>query len=476
MPNQSLALSQDQRLQMVLAPQLRQSLEMLQAPMLELRAMIRAELEKNPTLEEMATESTPIEIEAGSSKIEDQKELDFRKEFETLARLDEEWREYFLQAGTSQPYTPEEAEKRQFFLDSLPQKVSLQEHLMRQLALADIEQRDREVGELIIGSINEDGYLTSPVEELAATAGIDPEHLRDVLSVIQEFDPSGVGARDLKECLLLQIERLGRSDSMTAAIVRDYLELLGAKKYPDIARALKTTPEEVQQAANFIATLDPKPGRIYSSESSPYVLPEVTVRKHQGQYIVILNDDQLPRVRISKQYRTMMEDESVTPEVKEYIQERIRSSVFMIKSIHQRQQTIHKIASEIVRVQTDFLDNGIAHLKPLTMAEIAAAVGLHETTVSRAVAGKHMQTPRGTFEMKYFFTPGLKTANGGDVSNKTVKDLIATILSREDASNPMSDQEILEQLTAKGIQIARRTIAKYRVALRIPPSHLRRQY
>jgi RNA polymerase sigma-54 factor len=171
-----------------------------------------------------------------------------------------------------------------------------------------------------------------------------------------------------------------------------------------------------------------------------------------------------------------MEDESVTPEVKEYIQERIRSSVFMIKSIHQRQQTIHKIASEIVRVQTDFLDNGIAHLKPLTRAEIAAAVGLHETTVSRAVAGKHMQTPRGTFEMKYFFTPGLKTANGGDVSNKTVKDLIATILSREDASNPMSDQEILEQLTAKGIQIARRTIAKYRVALRIPPSHLRRQY
>jgi len=300
--------------------------------------------------------------------------------------------------------------------------------------------------------------------------------MQDILAVIQDFDPLGVGARDLRECLLFQLDRLGKADSTAGRIVNAHLERLAAHKLQDIARLLKVSIEEVQLAANFIATLEPKPGRAYSSESSPYITPEVAVVKVEGQYLVLMNDDDLPRLRISKHYRALMNDSHTGSEVRDYIQERVRSSAFLIKSIHQRQQTIFKIASEIVRVQTEFLEQGISHLKPLTMSEVADAVGLHETTISRAVAGKHMQTPQGTFEMKYFFTPGLKTGDGSVVSNKTVKDAIATLVAGESPDSPLSDQDLLEILTERGIQIARRTVAKYRIALKIAPSHMRKQY
>jgi len=300
--------------------------------------------------------------------------------------------------------------------------------------------------------------------------------MQDILTVVQDFDPPGVGSRDLRECLLFQLERLGKHDSLAARIVMTHLERLAARKLQDIARILKAPVEEVESAANFIATLNPKPGRAYSAESSPYVTPEVVVKKVDGQYLILMNDDDLPRLRISKYYRSLMNETDTGKEVRDYIQERVRSSAFLIRSIHQRQNTIYRIASEIVRVQTDFLENGVSHLKPLTMAEVAGVVGLHETTVSRAVAGKHMQTPQGVFEMKYFFTPGLRTDDGSVVSNKTVKDAIDTLVRDEDPANPLSDQEILEILTKRGIQIARRTVAKYRIALKIAPSHMRRRY
>ncbi len=461
---------------MVLAPQLRQSLEMLQAPVLELRQMIRAELDRNPTLEEMPTDVLPVAAEPDAGEPEDRKALDFREEFEVLARLDDEWRDYFFQEKEARPYTSEDAERRNFFFESVTQPESLQEHLLQQLAMADLSEADRRLAEVLVGNINDDGYLGASIEELATTSGTDPAHLQDLLVVIQDFDPPGVGARDLRECLLLQLERLGKVDSMAADIVRHHLDLLAGRKIPDIARALRKPVEEVQAAANFIATLDPKPGRAYSAETAPYVTPEIVVRKVDDRYVVFLNDDDLPRLRISKQYRSLMRDEGTTAEVRDYIQERVRAGAFLIKSIQQRQQTILRIANEIVRVQKEFLDKGIAHLKPLTMAEVAATVGLHETTVSRAVAGKHIQTPVGTFEMKFFFTPGLRTADGGVVSNKAVKDAIATIVAGEDPSHPLSDQEILAILKERGIHIARRTIAKYRIALRIPPSHLRKSF
>jgi RNA polymerase sigma-54 factor len=477
MPNQTIALTQEQRLHMVLAPQLRQSLEVLQAPILELRAMVRAELDRNPTLEEVPASAVPLEIEPTTDNHEEEnKRLDFRKEFEILARLDDEWRDYFFQEESQRPYTAEDAERRQYFFDSFVQNTSLQEHLLNQLALAELQESDRKVGELLIGSLNDDGYLAGPLEELAASASVDLDHLLSVLSVIQEFDPPGVGARDLRECLLLQLERLGKRDTLAARIVQDQLESLGARKYPELARVLKVTVEAVQTAVNLIATLDPKPGRAYSGELSPYVTPEIIVDKVDGEYIVMLNDDQLPRVRISKHYRSLMNDAKTGEDVRKYIQEKVRSGAFLIKSIHQRQHTIYRIACEIVRVQRDFFDLGVAHLKPLVMADVAAVVGLHETTVSRAVAGKHMQTPRGVFEMKFFFTPGLRTEDGSVMSNKAVQDMIASLIGEEDSTHPLSDQDIWERLKQRGISIARRTIAKYRIGLRIPPSHQRKKY
>jgi RNA polymerase sigma-54 factor len=361
-------------------------------------------------------------------------------------------------------------------MDSIQQQESLQEHLLKQLAFAELDEADRALGEVIIGSINDDGYLTTPIDALAAGSAADLHHMQDILAVIQDFDPVGVGSRDVRECLLFQLDRLGKLDSLAGRIVANHLERLAARKLQEIAKSLKAPVDEVQAAANFIATLEPKPGRSYSSEASPYITPEVVVKKVDGQYLILMNDDDLPRLRISKHYRSLMNNESTGREVKEYIQERVRSSAFLIKSIHQRQHTIFRIATEIVAVQTDFLDNGITHLKPLTMADVASVVGLHETTVSRAVAGKHMQTPQGIFEMRYFFTPGLKTNDGSVVSNKTVKDAISTLVAGEAAAHPLSDQEILEILTERGIHIARRTVAKYRIALKIPPSHMRKTY
>lgn len=462
---------------MVLAPQLRQSLEMLQAPVMELRAMIRSELDQNPTLEEVSPDTAQVEVEPTvSNDTEDQKSLDFRKEFEILARLDDEWREYFFQEKDQRPYTSQDQERRDYLMDSIVQQESLQEHLLKQLTLGELEDEDHALGEVVVGSINDDGYLTTTIEELAATTGAEVGHMQDILEIVRDFDPSGVGATDLRECLMLQLERLGKSGTLADHIVSAHLEQLAARKLHDIARALKVTVKEVEEAANFIATLDPKPGRIYSAESSPYVTPEVVVKKVNDQYILIMNDDDLPRLRISRHYRSLMNDEDTGKEVRDYIQERVRSSAFLIRSIHQRQQTIYRIATEIVRVQTDFLDNGITHLKPLTMAEVANVVGLHETTVSRAVAGKHMQTPQGVFEMKYFFTPGLRTDDGNIVSNKMVKDAILNLVAEESPSNPLSDQELLEILNKRGIQMARRTVAKYRIALKIQPSHMRRRY
>lgn len=461
---------------MVLAPQLRQSLEMLQLPIMELRTMIQQEIERNPTIEEILSEKETVEIEPGDGKIEDKEELDFDKELEALSNLDEEWRDYFFQDIQNRPFSSQDAEKRQFLLDSMPQNESLQEHLLNQLHLSALTDSETRMGELLIGSINGDGYLTSTVQELSATTGYAERDIEEVLNIIKDFHPTGVGSADLKECLLTQLDKLGKLDSMAGIIVRDHLDRLGKRKFTEIANALKVDVEAVHEAAKLIATLNPKPGNIYNEEVATYVLPEVVVQKINGEYVVILNDDQLPHVRISKHYKRLLKDAETNDDVKNYIKEKIRSGVFLIKSIQQRQKTVFRIASEIVASQIDFLDNGLSHLKPMTMAEIAATVGVHETTVSRAVSGKYMQTPIGLFDMKYFFSHGIKTANGQELSNKTVKDLIANMVAEEDPAKPLSDQAIQKSLELQGIKIARRTIAKYRLVLKIPPSHQRKDY
>ena len=466
-----LSLVQSQRMSMVLAPQMRQSLELLQAPMLELRTLVRQEMEQNPTLEEQALETEQLEIEPGANAPEE--EESFKDEFDKLARLDDEWKDYFNQ---NQPRGPssEEMARRQHFLDSLTQPESLQQHLMDQLNLSVVTPEERQIGELLVGSINEEGYLTSSLEDLASSTGFTLDALHDMLRLVQEFDPMGVGARDLRDCLLIQLRRLGKADDLASELVRHHLDALGAHRFLEVTRALKVPVEQVNEATRLIATLEPKPGRVYASESTSYVLPEVVIQKLEDDYAIILNNDQIPRLHISEHYRQLMADDQTSSEVKAYIREKVRAGMFLIKSINQRQQTIYNIAKEIVTVQRGFFDHGLSHLRPLTMAEVATILGIHETTVSRAVANKYMATPRGTFEMKYFFTPGYRTADGGSVSNKTIKDTIAQMVAEEDPAHPLSDQVIVAKLKEKGLQVARRTIAKYRDELKILPSHLRR--
>jgi RNA polymerase sigma-54 factor len=463
-------LSQTQNLSQtqVLAPQLQQSLQILQVPMLELRNLIQQEIETNPT----------IEIESTEPTIEDkQREQDeFQEEFDRLAKLDEEWRDYMAQNSTYSSRSSEEEERRQFFFDSLVKEETLQQHLLEQAQSSELSANDQTIAELIIGNIDDRGFLQSSPEEIAANTGMDTADLERVLEMVQTFHPVGVAARDLRECLLIQLRRLGKEQSIEFRIVERHLEDLGKHRFPEIARRLSTTPEQVQMAANFIATLDPKPGQIFTSDPNSYVLPDVTVEKILGEWMISLNGDQIPHLRISNTYKDLMAKDGNGSEVKDYIRDKIRSGKFLIKSIHQRQQTISNIAHEIIGRQKEFLDFGPSSLKPLTMVQIADAVGVHETTVSRAISGKYMATPHGVFEMKYFFTPGYQTAAGESMSNTSVKGAIAELVKSEDTRNPLSDKEIVEILSERGIPIARRTVAKYRTELNILPSNMRKQY
>lgn len=482
MPHQTLSLSQQQRQMMILAPQLRQSLEMLQMPILELRAMIQQEMEQNPTIEDVIAHDVSVDAEkpadAGEPDAEHTQELDFDKEFEVLAEIDDEWRDYFFQNLQNTSYNPDDEEKRQYMLDSIRQPESLQEHLIEQLNLTDLEEADRQIGLTLIGSLNDDGYLQGDLDSLARQTNTDVKHLEEVLAVIQEFHPSGIGAHDLRECLLLQLDRLTPTETIKRArtIVRRHLDALAGHKFPQMARALKVDVTAVQEAAALVRALDPKPGRIFSQDVAGYVTAEVIVQKVDGQYVVMVDDHQLPHVRISSHYRRLMRNPDTPNEVRSYIRERIRSGAFLIRSMHQRQKTIYRIASAIVERQQAFLEAGISRLKPMTMSEVAQQVGVHETTVSRTVANKYMQTPRGLYELKFFFTPGIQTADGPAISNQSVKDLIARLVQQEDPKAPLSDQAIQENLAEQGIRVARRTVAKYRLMLRLPPSHLRKRY
>jgi RNA polymerase sigma-54 factor len=468
MPGPGMQQIQGMGLQQVLAPQLQQSLQILQAPTLELKNIVQQELQTNPLLEE-----DPDISETDDRSSED---ADFQQEFERLAKLDEEWRDYMAQNVSYSARTQEDEERRQFFLDSLANQETLQQHLLEQLNTADIDAKKRKAAELLIGNIDDIGFLSAPLDEIADLSSTPIEDLQEALELVQTFHPVGVGARDLKDCLLIQLRRIGKAQSFEYQIVDQYLDDLGRKRYPDIARRIGVTVDQVQKAANFIATLDPKPGQIFSPQPNSYVLPDVLVEKVADDYVVSLTGDQIPHLRINKTYRDLMTQSRNGGEVRDYIREKIRSGKFLIKSIHQRQQTILNIAIEIVKRQRDFLDDGTAFLKPMTMVQIADAVGVHETTVSRAISGKYIATPQGVVEMKFFFTPGYQTNDGVSLSNTSVKETIADLVRNEDNRMPLSDKEIVEILSERGIPIARRTVAKYRAELNILPSNLRKQF
>ena len=436
--------------------------------MLELRNLIQQEIETNPTVELEQTEPTIEDKQAEHDE--------FQEEFDRLAKLDEEWRDYMAQSSSYSGRSSEDEERRQFFFDSLVKEETLQQHLLEQIEISDLAVSDRKIAELIIGNIDDAGFLQTLPEEIAKNTGMDIADLSRVLGTVQTFHPIGVASRDLRECLLIQLKRIGKEQSLEYRIVDRFLEDLGKRRFPEIARRLGTTAEQVQRAANFIATLDPKPGQIFTSDPNNYVLPDVTVERIGDQWQISLNGDQIPHLRISNTYKDLMSQEKNGADVRDYIRDKIRSGKFLIKSIHQRQQTISNIAHEIVGRQKEFLDFGPSALKPMTMVQIADIVGVHETTVSRAISGKYIRTPHGVFEMKYFFTPGYQTADGVSMSNTSVKGAIAELVKGEDAKTPLSDKEIVEVLAKRGIPIARRTVAKYRNELNILPSNMRKTY
>jgi RNA polymerase sigma-54 factor len=496
---QGLQLSQRLTQSLVLAPQLQQSLALLQAPTLELKALVEQELQQNPVLEEAsaaeidqaekdgadtersetadpAEPPADLAFDPATEKNPNEPVDDFQAEFERLVQLDQEWRDHFAQTNIPSRASAEDEEKRQFMLDSLVVGTSLQEMLLEQVRESSLPADQWPIAEMLIGNIDEYGYLKATLEELSFSTGVPAEKILEVLKVIQSFDPPGVGARDLRECLMLQLERSDQQNSLEYRIVRDFMEALGKRRIPEIARGTDTEVDEVQDALENIARLEPRPGRAYLPDNDQYILPEVFVQRSGDDYVVTTNNEHIPHLRISNTYKDLMSQGQNSPEVRNYIREKIRAGKFLIKSLHQRQQTILNIAREIVNRQRDFMEKGVSALKPLTMVQIAEVVGVHETTVSRAVSGKYMQTPRGVFEMKYFFTAGIQTASGDGMSNTSVKDMIDEIFKNENPAKPLSDQEVVRMLKEKGIEIARRTVAKYRTELNILPSNLRKVY
>jgi RNA polymerase sigma-54 factor len=472
MAGQGMHQSQNLSLQQVLAPQLQQSLLILQAPLLELRNLVQQEMETNPVLEELSNEIGSETADETKSATDDE----FKEEFDQLAKLDEEWRDYMAQSSSYSARSQDEEEKRQFFLDSIQTQETLQQHLMGQLNQTVLDGADRKTAEVIIGNIDDSGFLQSSPEEMSMNTGIPQDEFENILTLIQSFYPPGVGARDLRECLLIQLKRDGKANSLEYKIISEHMQDLGKRRFPEIARRMGLSAEQVQKCANNIAQLDPRPGQIFAEAPQNYVLPDVTVEKIDGEYQVILNGEQIPHLRISNTYKDIMSGDGSGSEVKDYIRDKIRSGKFLIKSIHQRQQTISNIAHEIVKRQREFLEHGSSQLKPMTMVQIADIVGVHETTVSRAISGKYMSTPQGVYEMKYFFTPGYQTSSGEAMSNTSVKEAILDLVKDEDGNAPLSDKEIVEILSKRGSPIARRTVAKYRTELTILPSTMRRKY
>src|SRR5580765_1222188 len=476
MAGHGMQQSQHLALQQILAPQLQQSLLILQTPLLELRNLVQQEMETNPVLEELPDEPSSDSPNGDEPSADN----NFKEEFEKLASLDEEWRDYMAQSSSYSPEgsrgSPEAKDKRQFFFDSIPVQETLQQNLVAQLNQTVIEADDRKTAELIIGNIDDNGFLQSTPEEMALSSGIAKEDFEKMLALIQSFYPPGVGARDLRECLLIQLQREGKENSLEYKVISEHMEDLGKRRFPEIARRMNISVEEMQKCANNIAQLNPRPGQAFAAAPQNYVLPDVTVEKVDGDYQIVLNNEQIPHLRISNIYKDIIAQDNNGSEVKDYIRDKIRSGKFLIRSIHQRQQTISNIAHQIVSRQRDFFEHGPSHLRPMTMGEVADAVGVHETTVSRAVSGKYMATPQGIFDMKYFFTPGYQTATGESMSNTSVKEAILDLVKHENGNAPLSDQEIVEILTERGIPIARRTVAKYRTELDILPSHMRRKY
>jgi len=480
---QNLKLAQ----QLVMTPQLQQAIKLLQLSRLEMVDMINQEMEENPLLEENAVEDfseeeAPVENDTLMTLQGDEiKAVEHTTEItgEGDGREDFDWDNYledYGPVGTTYEKRDDDSPSWDNLLTKTP---SLTDHLMWQLKLSNFTELEMRIGEQIIGNIDQNGYLAATIEEIALQECIEPSTVEELLYKIQTFDPPGIAARDLKECLLIQARMLGVQNPLIERIICDHLKDLEIKNYPLIARKLKVPLQSVMDAVSVISNMDPKPGSAFQEDRVQTIIPDVYVIKTGNDYKIVLNDDGLPRLRISNFYREIMAGLEGSKECetgKRYIKERVQSATWLIKSIQQRQKTIYKVAESIVRFQKDYFNNGIGYLKPLVLRDVALDVEMHESTISRVVTNKYMQTPSGLFELKYFFSSGISTSGGDAIASKSVKEEIRKLVSEEDPKKPLSDSEIVDCLGASGINIARRTIAKYREMMNILPSSRRKKY
>ncbi len=482
---QKLTLQAKLQQKLILTPSLQQAIKLLPMSTLELADMLQQEITENPLLEEdlerPASEQQESEAEEGAPPVEtsvvetDGKPEPEAKPDDSMNEIDyESFFSDYLDEGY-RPRTAYEVPELPPIENTLSTTASLADHLDWQLRMAPADEKTVELGEAIIGNIDEHGYLQASVEEICAMGDYDRESVERALTLVQEFDPIGVGARDLRECLLIQLRHLDLAGTPVETMVTDHLELLQSHRFNDIAKAMKLPVEEVIEHCEIIRRLDPQPGSKFNTEKSHYVTPDVYVVKVDGKYEVVLNEDRLPQLRISSVYRRMLENKSEdNAATRDYVKEKLRSALWLIKSVDQRQKTIYKVANSIVRQQQEFLDNGVEHLRPMVLRDVAIDIGMHESTVSRVVSNKYMHTPQGVFEMRYFFHSGIASVGGEHVSSVTIKQRIRKIVGEENPKRPLSDSKIVKILEDEGLVLARRTIAKYREELRIPPSNQRK--
>ena len=470
---QQLKLTQ----QLIMTPQLQMAIKLLQLSRLELMDKISQELEENPALEEVQDASVKDQQEEkGETAVE---EPASEKEITIEEKIPDEvdWSNY-LDEYNSPGRVNFESENRDAprFDAFISKKESLSDHLLWQFLMTSPSPEDERIGSLIIGNLNRDGYLDVSLEEIAASSECELEKVEDVLAVLQTFDPVGVCARDLGECLLIQAQHLGLEDELLTDIVTHHLNHLENKNYKAICKALKVRLDDIVAVVKVIKGLEPRPGRKFSEEEPQYITPDIYVYNSEGDFIIVLNDDGLPKLRVNQFYKkAISKGETVSDTTREYLQEKLRSAAWLIRSIHQRQKTIYRVMESILKFQRDFFDKGITRLKPMVLRDVAEDINMHESTISRVTTNKYAYTPQGIFELKYFFNSSIKRVHGEAIASASVQEKIKRIIESEDPRKPYSDSKMAAMLKEENINIARRTVAKYREMLGVLSSNKRKQ-
>src|SRR3989454_4456358 len=476
-----LSLRQSQRV--VMTPLLQQAIQLLQLSTLELQEVVQKELLENPMLGEgppdtpettggkaaadppPAPRAEPITAETPPTTERQTDELPF--DFTAvMSAADDDHEERSLVSQEDREDLP--------FENVIRTQISLADHLDEQLRFATEDVTARRIGAEIIGNLDEDGYLRAELEEIAQRCAVSADAVAKVVELVQGFDPPGVAARSIQECLLLQLRRDPLPDPVSVEIIEAHFDDLSRRRYQDIARAMKLALDRIMESVEEIMGLEPKPGRRFGGNDSRYIVPDVFVYKLGTEYTIVLNEDGIPRLRVNSLYRSLLRTPGSGDEAKQYVEQKLRSALWLIKSVDQRQRTLRKVTQSIVKFQRDFLDRGLSHLRPLSLRDVGEDIGMHESTISRVTTNKYVETPQGLFELKYFFHSGIASGDGEMVSSVSVKKMIQDILSAEDPAKPQSDQEVAQALQKRGLTIARRTVAKYREELGILPSHQRR--